>query len=66
MRKAGGLAVPEGGAEGPLLMGSVKRNVAPSPGSLSALIEPPSAWMVCFASARPSPVPLLAREVSAL
>ena len=47
--------------------GNVKRNVAPRPGpSLLASMPPPCAWMMCFAIARPSPVPPPERERSAL
>lgn len=37
--------------------GNVNVKVEPLPGSLSAQIAPPCAWTICFAIARPRPVP---------
>ena len=44
--------------------GRVMVNVAPWPGALSAAIVPPCCATICFAIARPRPLPRVVREVS--
>ena len=43
-------------------LGSVKKNVVPTPSSLWSQTSPPWAWTMCFTIDRPRPVPPVSRE----